>query len=193
MKAISTGSGRNRLNPFWSRTLVQGLVLYVIWLLFSGKFDPFHMGTGVAAVLFVMWLDRKMGSINLGDARVPLRLKFLGLIVYVPWLFWQMILSSIEVSRVILSPERANPALINFRSPQPHVVAKVVLGNSITMTPGTLTLDIEGDRFLVHALSEATTSSLLDGSMQKTVAALFSKQLDQPITEASIQRDQNIF
>ena len=188
MHEISTTDNRSDASPPWSRTLFQGGILLLVWLLFSGKFDAFHIGTGVAAVLFVMWLDRRLGSACLDDARVPLKLRPLRLAAYLGWLMWQMILSSIEVARVIFSPERANPALITFRSPQPHVVAKVVLGNSITLTPGTLTLDIEGDRYLVHSLSEASTNSLVEGTMQRKVARLFSEDPAEPVREATIFR-----
>jgi multicomponent Na+:H+ antiporter subunit E len=169
------------------REVVQAGILFLLWVLFSGRFQAFHLATGAIAVLFVLWLDRKLGPATLGDADRPLRLHPVRLVAYVFWLGWQMVLSAWQVARVILNPERhLRPKLVLFRSPQPHVIAKVVLGNSITLTPGTLTLDIEGDRYLVHALSADSAEGLLSGDMQRRVARLFRAGEEPPVFDAQV-------
>lgn len=155
-------------------SLFQALFLFGIWLLLSGKIDFFHVGSGIFAVLLVVWLDRKLGSTNLGKMDLPLRPHPLRCLLYVIWLIGQMLLSSWQVARIVMTPKMPlNPVLVRFTSPQPHTVARVVLGNSITLTPGTLTLDIDGDRYLVHALSDASKDGLLAGDMQRKVAHTF--------------------
>jgi multicomponent Na+:H+ antiporter subunit E len=77
-----------------------------------------------------------------------------------------------------------DPVLVRFRTGMQSNLAKVTLGNSITLTPGTFTLWIEGDSFLVHAIHPDMASGLLDGTMQRTVAAVFGE------TELPLERMQ---
>lgn len=169
--------------------LGQGIFLLLLWLLLSGRFDAFHVGSGVLAVFLVVWLDRKLGPANLETEDQRLRPHLGRILLYLPWLAWQMLLSSWQVARAILAPDmrrKISPNLVTFRSGQPHTVARVILGNSITLTPGTLTLDIEGDDYLVHSLTDQTARSLLDGTMQRKVAAMFSTELEEPVSNPRI-------
>lgn len=153
---------------------IQAPFLFGVWMLLSGKFDVFHLGSGVVAVLLVVWLDRKLGPVNLGENDLPIRVHVGRAFCYVPWLVWQMLLSALEVARIILRPNGSlDPRLVEFTSVQPHTIARVLLGNSITLTPGTLTLHIEGDRYLIHSLSAASREGLFGGEMQRRVARLF--------------------
>lgn len=163
--------------------LFEGLILLAIWLSLSGYFDPFHVGLGVVTVAFVLWLNRPARAIEVdperptldplgGTAEAPIR--FFRLLLYLPWLFWQMLMSGIYVAHLPLARRpRIAPLILRFRSHQPSYTAQVFLGNSITLTPGTLTLDIEGDELTVHAINEHSADALLAGSMARRVAALF--------------------
>jgi multicomponent Na+:H+ antiporter subunit E len=153
---------------------IQAPFLFGVWMLLSGKFDVFHLGSGVVAVLLVVWLDRKLGPVNLGENDLPIRIHVGRAILFVPWLVWQMLLSALEVARIILRPNGSlDPRLVRFTCVQPHTIARVLLGNSITLTPGTLTLNIEGDHYLIHSLSAGSREGLFGGGMQKKVARLF--------------------
>jgi multicomponent Na+:H+ antiporter subunit E len=174
---------------FRGQDLAQGALLLLLWIVFSGRLDAFHLATGVVAAVFVVWLDRKLGPATLADDGVPMRLHLGRFLLYIPWLTWQMLVSSYQVALAILRPrEHVNPRLVSFRSRQPHIIAKVVLGNSITLTPGTLTLDIDGDRYLVHSLSDASTDGLISGEMQLKVARLFRGDETEPVTDIQILR-----
>jgi multicomponent Na+:H+ antiporter subunit E len=169
------------------RTVAQAVLLMAIWIMLSGRLDAFHLITGALAVFFVMWLDRKLGPATLGDVEVALRLDLVRFFLYIPWLGWQMLLSSWQVALAIVDPGRhLNPHLVLFRSRQPHIMAKVFLGNSITLTPGTLTLDITGDRYLVHSLSDASTEGLFSGTMQRKVARLFGSDARDAVFEPQV-------
>lgn len=172
-----------------TRLWLQAPFLLALWLVLSGKLDLFHVGSGVFATGLVLWLDRKLGPASLEEGERPLRPHFGRHLLYFPWLAWQMLVASWQVGRVIVHPamgEKIAPNLIRFRSAQPHVIAKVVLANSITLTPGTLTVKIEGDSFLVHALTAESARSLLEGTMQRKVAAAFGVSLEEPVTDAAI-------
>ncbi len=158
----------------------HGAVLMTAWVLLSGHFDLFHLASGAAGVGLLLWLDRKLGSATLEHRDADLRPKWGRILAYVPWLLWQMVLSAWHVGRVIWRPSVypfIRPELVTFRSAQPHAVARVMLANSITLTPGTLTLNLDGDKYLIHALTKETADGLLDGSMQRKVASLFSVDL----------------
>jgi multicomponent Na+:H+ antiporter subunit E len=173
--------------------LFEGLILLAIWLVLSGYFDPFHVGLGVATVAFVLWINRPARAIVVdrdaptldplgGTAAAPIR--FLRLALYLPWLFWQMLVSGVYVARLALAPRpRIAPLILRFRSRQPSYTAQVFLGNSITLTPGTLTLDIEGDELTVHAINERAADAFLAGSMARRVAALFGGAPEPLITD----------
>lgn len=174
---------------FGKRVWLQAPFLFGVWILFSGKLDAFHLGSGVLAALLIVWLDRQLGPANFEKGDSPLRPNAGRILLYIPWLIGQMLLSSWQVARAVLDPamrQKIDPNLVSFRSKQPHTIARVVLGNSITLTPGTLTLDIEGEEFLVHSLTEGTARSLLDGTMQRKVAAMFNADLEEPVTDPVI-------
>ena len=170
---ISKGGAKGRI-------VVHAAVLMIAWMLLSGHFDLFHLLAGAAGVASLLWLDRKLGSAALEDAGYALHPRWGRIFLYVPWLMWQMVLSAWHVGKVIWRPSvypHIRPELVSFRSAQPHAVARVVLANSITLTPGTLTLVLEGDKYLVHALTKETADGVLDGSMQRKVGALFAAEL----------------
>jgi multicomponent Na+:H+ antiporter subunit E len=102
------------------------------------------------------------------------------LLAYLPWLCWQIVLASLEVAYLVLHPRLPiQPQLIRFRAHLPHALARLSLATSITLTPGTVTLDTHGDEFLVHALTAAGAEALLspegDGTMQRRIAALYTR------------------
>lgn len=162
---------------------VPPVLLFGLWLLLSGKLDGFHLGIGALVVLFVVWQQRALPPLQGADA--PL-LRYGRLMPYAGWLFWQMILSAVYVARVVLRPRsHLDPQLIQFRSEQPSLMAAVVLANSITLTPGTLTVELQDGRFVVHALTAKTAEDLLDGGMARRVARLFT---DAPLPPIEVIR-----
>ncbi len=165
-------------SPAPARRLSLGLVgrallLMALWLALSGLYDPFHLGLGVVSVACVLWLDRRLPRAA-GASRGEAEVHVLRFAAYCGWLLGQIVLSALHVAGVVLHPRMpVSPRVVRFRSDQPNGVARMLLANSITLTPGTLTVEVEGDAFTVHALTEATARGLLDGTMQAKVARLF--------------------
>lgn len=158
------------------------LALGLLWLGFSGKIDPLHLSFGVISIAIVVAMTRTL-VVALSDDHENAAVGRLHLgraLAYPYWLSWQIMVANFQVARMILSPKLPiNPAILRFNSALPGALPKVVLGNSITLTPGTFTLDIDGDSFLVHAISPQTAQGVIDGSMQQKVAALFSDRLEE--------------
>lgn len=144
--------------------------LYAIWVILSGKFDYFHLGCGLATIGLLIWLHRGLEPFR-GDGGPAIRASRLA--PYVLWLAKEMFMSAVHVAKVILRPDpQLDPRLIRFESEQPSLLNAVIFAHSITLTPGTITLDLEGDRYLVHALTPLTAQGVIEGSMARRVARL---------------------
>ena len=161
------------------------LLLFGLWVVLSGKFDAGHLATGAATAVVITLATRRLlllppaigFSVDhpLGD--VPWH----RFVWYLPWLAWEVVLAGLQVAYVVLHPRLpATPRLVRFRADLPHTLARLILANSITLTPGTVTLDVDGDEFLVHALTETAARAIEDGAMPDRVAALFAGQERRP-------------
>jgi multicomponent Na+:H+ antiporter subunit E len=178
--------GESVVKRSWRGGLLQGLALMALWLLMSGIYDGFHIGLGVLSVILVLLLNFRFAfpSPDTAETGQP---HWGRILLYLPWLVKEMVLSGLHVARVVLTPRMPlDPRLIRFKSKQPNDVARVILGNSITLTPGTLTVDMGKEEYLIHALTRATAEGLLNESMQTRVARLFVDNPEQMVFETSI-------
>jgi len=149
--------------------------LLVFWLLLSGKFDLFHLTLGIISCLIIaqwtkdLFLRKKAKGISVYFLILP---KF---IAYSFWLLLQIIKANLSVIYLALHPRMINlldPCVIRFKTILKNDFAKVVLANSITLTPGTITIRIEGDEFVVHALTEKIAAGA-PGDMENRIANVF--------------------
>ncbi|HOI42824.1 MAG TPA: Na+/H+ antiporter subunit E [Elusimicrobiales bacterium] len=145
------------------RFLYTAAVLFLFWLALSGQFTGLLLGSGAAAALFVAALGR-------GGPALPGPAFLLRLAVYLPWLFRQIVLSSLDVAYRVLHPSRPiDPGVIRIKNPCRTRLGTALLANSITLTPGTVTLDAGAEELLVHSVSEEAAASLRSGEMQRRV------------------------
>ena len=169
---------------FWLRhrgLILQTLLLAAIWMILSGKLEPIYLFWGFLSIAFVVWLGNRMHGIPLAENEPcgATRINIPRLTVYLFWLVGEIVKSGVYVAYVVLHPKMPiEPMIVRFTSKQPNVLARVILGNSITLTPGTLTLDIEGSHFTVHALTRDTEEGLVSGDMETRVARLYMKECD---------------
>lgn len=166
--------------------IVQVVILFGLWLIFSGKYDAMHIGFGFVAVAIVVLMNYKLSKLNLyperGEPNVPLKL--FRLPMYILWLSKEIFIASIQVAYLVVHPKMPiKPTLISFRTKLPSSVAKVILGNSITITPGTFTIDIDKDKFLVHGLVPDSSVPLENGDMQSRIMKLFSKEIKEEVKD----------
>lgn len=169
--------------------MIEGLFLMGLWLHLSGRFDYFHLALGVGSVLLVMWLNAPLKQTQLysGDTYAWDRANYWALVGYIPWLGWQILLASIQVAYLVLHPKMpVEPCLIYFRVNLPNLAARVTLGNSITLTPGTVTIRIQGDEFVVHALTRASVEGLVEGTMPLRVSRIFNGSREHLVSQVRV-------
>lgn len=146
-------------------------VLAVFWIINSGHFDALLLSFGVLSVALVIYLNRRMTRAS-GEYQPPIILS-MRLPFYVLWLVKEIIKSNIEVIRCIWQKNPAiEPRVIKVKASQKSDLYKVLYANSITMTPGTVTMEIEGDEFTIHALTRSSREGVESGDMDKRVSQL---------------------
>jgi multicomponent Na+:H+ antiporter subunit E len=161
------------------KSLVLFVFLVALWLLWSGLYTPIILSLGLASCIFVVWLVRHLDTVD--EESIPTVLT-LGIIPYWAWLIKEIVFSSLQVTKIILSPSLPiSPTLIKVQSKARTQVGHVVFGNSITLTPGTLTTDIDLDGLVsVHALTRAGAQGTLDSDMNDRVARIERKNAPSP-------------
>lgn len=153
------------------RSLSLAIALAVLWLLLSGYFDqPILLAMGAVSVLIVVLISRRMDLVDHEGHPVHLGI---GVLLYWPWLLKEIIVSSIDVSRVILQRKMPiRPSVFTVRASQRSTVGRVIFANSITLTPGTLTIAVDDDLLTIHALTAGAASGWEESEMNRRVAAL---------------------
>lgn len=146
------------------------VALFALWLVLSGYFKLFLLSLGVLSCLFTVYLAARMKLLD--DEAVPLQLRP-SLLLYWGWLGREVFKSSIAVSKVILAREMPiSQQLISVPCGQKTEMGHVIFANSITLTPGTVTVEAGNGRFLVHALTEDFSAPEGFADMGRRVAAV---------------------
>ncbi|MDA0348190.1 MAG: Na+/H+ antiporter subunit E [Verrucomicrobia bacterium] len=152
------------------------LILFGGWVVLSGQFDYFHITLGVLSCLFITLIsssfyftNRSKGFANrlAETARIP---------GYLLWLLWEIILSNVHILRLALTPgeiKDLDPSLVRVKTKLKTDYGKYILANSITLTPGTITIDIEGDELLIHSISRHTKSGVESETMEQKISKVF--------------------
>jgi len=146
------------------------------WLFFSGKFDLFHISLGVASCLIVSAVSSRLLFPN--DLPPGLFKCWLRFAAYLPWLFNQIFTANLRVLYLTFHPrmmELINPKVIEFNSCLKSDVSRTTLANSITLTPGTITIHagVMGT-FAVHCIDDKSGRDM-PGEMEKKIAKVFAE------------------
>lgn len=137
------------------------------WLINSGHYTPLFFFFMILSVLFVVILCQMMDIVD--EESQPLNLTF-TIPFYYLWLIKEVILANIAVARCVwMGRDSINPRVITVTAHQKTNIGKVIYANSITLTPGTLSMDLEGDKITVHALTKKTADDLLEGEMDRRI------------------------
>lgn len=165
-------SGAQRKKTRFQNFVGTSAILFVFWMLLSGQFDAFHLTLGAVCCLAVGYLfhDLLFANVRVGDIRV-VAARF---VVYIPWLIQQIVLSNFHVASLVLRRKMPiDPQIVTFKTKLETDISSVTLANSITLTPGTITMDIKDGVFYVHALDQKVVDDLNAGEMEDRVAHIF--------------------
>ena len=147
-----------------------GVALLGTWLLWSGHLEVLLVTLGVLSCAIVVVMSLRMGVM---DDEGPQGAAAWRLARYAPWLLWQIVLANIDVAGRILHPRLPiAPRVIRVRARQKSALGRTIFANSITLTPGTVSMDLEGDEIVVHALTKEAAEGLEAGAMNDRVAGL---------------------
>lgn len=135
------------------RIIILVAVLVAVWLLLSGYFDkPLLLIFGAGSVLFAAWMALRAGVVD--DQGVPLGI-FPGIFGYLFWLTFEVGKANLIVARQALAVNpQLSPKLFLVPNPTRTPIGAVIFGNSITLTPGTVTIDLRENEILVHGLTD---------------------------------------
>ena len=152
-------------------------ILFALWLAFSEHWDVFHLSLGLLCSALVSYMSHDLMFHHFHWHLNPYAsARFL---LYLPWLFYQIVLANLHVARMVLHPRMPiTPRIFDFPTRLRKEIALATLGNSITLTPGTITIDIFEGKFCVHALTQKVADDLLGGEMESRVAAIFDESTD---------------
>ncbi len=150
--------------------MIWALVLAVFWLLLSGFFKTLLLSFGLISVVLVVFLIRRMDTTDNQPQKLPLSFSFFR---YVIWLLGQIALSSLEVTKLVWgSSKKLSPAIAKLPVANTPEKTRVLYANSITLTPGTLSVDIDEEHVTVHALDAQSIKSLEAGEMATKVSSV---------------------
>jgi multicomponent Na+:H+ antiporter subunit E len=154
-----TKVGKRSLGGF--SLVISFLALYVFWILNSGKIEAFYLILGVVCSLAIAYIFHEI-FVPIKDPKMAFTtaIRFL---LYIPWLFYQIVLANLDVAKRVLHPAMPiQPHIISFPSKLKSDLSMTTLGNSITLTPGTITVDIDPDgTFYVHCIAKEPAEALL--------------------------------
>jgi multicomponent Na+:H+ antiporter subunit E len=166
-------SARQKGNGYVLQLGLLGFVLVLTWLGLSGFFKPLLLSLGAVSVVItlifavrVKFFEHVIGLNSMGW-RLPL---------YWLWLLGEIIKSALQVARIVLSPKiPMNHRMVKITSQSGDELPRVILGNSITLSPGTITIDIDDREVLVHCISEEGAQDMESGELLRRIEALSNK------------------
>lgn len=142
------------------------IVLVALWLLFSGMWThPVILPLGAASVALTVYLAHRLGLLDRASDPVHMMVPALK---YWPWLLGQIVLANIEVARrIIAGPDSISPRISRTEASHPTDLGRSIYANSITLTPGTVTIQVRDDHIEYYALTEALVEDLERGEMAR--------------------------
>lgn len=153
------------------QTALTFCVLVLVWLALSGHYNALLLSLGAASCVLVTLLAVRLGLER--DTGLFLRMQTFGFVRYIGWLIVEIIKANLDVSRRILSrgPD-IDPVMVKVDADQVSDVGRVIHANSITLTPGTLSISCGTDGIEVHALSSQAAAELLEGEIGRRVTQI---------------------
>ena len=148
--------------------LSYGAYLFAFWMLLSGHFDPLLLSLGLFSVVLTVYLAHRMRILDHESFPVQLLTRAPAFFVYI---LVEIIKANVEVLKRILSRDEkaVSPLLQEYPLPQKTDLGRVIYANSITLTPGTVSVKLTRDQILVHALAPDFADDLATGEMAAAI------------------------
>jgi multicomponent Na+:H+ antiporter subunit E len=156
------------------RTLSLVLTLFVLWLAMSGHYEGWLIALGGMSAMLAVWIAHRMDAVD--HEGHPLHLAWRGMLFW-PWLLKEIVKANLDVARAILSsPVAVDPSVFKVKAGQKDDLGLTIHANAITLTPGTVTMDVATDGTLtVHALTRASRQGVESGEMDRRVSRLMGE------------------
>ena len=163
--------------------ILRFAVLYGFWIVLSGRFQSKYLILGAFCALLVAYLTQDLAQLDGSRQRTrgPRGLSVLAgvgrFVLYFFWLLWSVVQSNLEVAYLVLHPKLPiQPGLLRLRTKLRNRTGHIMLANSITLTPGTITVDFDDGTYSVHALVPSAAQSLLSAKMQSKLERIFGER-----------------
>ena len=146
-----------------------GALLVALWLVLSGHYGALLLGLGAASCALVIFIAVRMDRVD-GEA-IPLAMRAGRWVRYTAWLGVEIVKSNLAVARVLVDPRLPiRPTVFRVEATQRSLLGHGVYANSITLTPGTVSIDLHGDAIDVHSLFTPDLAAL--GEMDRRVSGM---------------------
>lgn len=142
------------------------LLLCLFWILLSGHFEPLMLGLGLASIALTVFLATRMKLIDNESYPFNLFSQFPAFFIYI---LNEIVKANIDVVKRIMTPSSISPQLVDIPVPQKSDLGRVIYANSITLTPGTVSVALSKDTLTIHALTKKAAEDLAGGSMARNI------------------------
>lgn len=152
---------------------VTFVILFIFWILMSGYFDFFHIPLGIISCTLVAYISHDLLFKDIKSKNK--HIEVIRFIKYLHWLLYQIVLANLHVAYLALHPNMPkliDPHIIKFKTKLKKDMSLVTFANSITLTPGTITVLIKEGYYYVHAIDRFVAESL-PGDMEKRVGHIY--------------------
>jgi multicomponent Na+:H+ antiporter subunit E len=157
-------------SSFYQTLFLKTMGFFLIWLLLSASFNLFHVGLGLVAAFGVAWFNTDRSASRFTILR-------LRIVWYFLWLVGRILQSGFHLSVLILHPALPiDPKLIRYRTRLSEESGIVLLGNSITLTPGTITVELNSQDLVVHAMDDKSAHDVTSLRLEQQIAGLFGEK-----------------
>lgn len=153
------------------------IISMATWLILSGQFDAFHISLGAISSFIVAYISGDLlfqNRVHKGFPARAIRFAF-----YIPWLMIQIFIANLHILKIVFHPKpmaKIDPRIVKFNSKLSGQMPLFILGNSITLTPGTVTIFINVfGTYTVHAIDRQSAEAL-PGEMEERIGRIFNTE-----------------
>jgi multicomponent Na+:H+ antiporter subunit E len=141
--------------------------LFAGWLMLTQSTAPLHLTVGVVAAFVIARLN------TAPNQHKTAKISWINAILYVPWLIWKVLQSGTHIAYLILHPRMPiEPKLIRYETKLASPLGVVLLGNSITLTPGTITAEITSNELVIHAMDQSAAGDITGLILERKIATV---------------------